>query len=97
MTVRTWFRLQRAALWAQDNRTASDIDSLTEKVIRQDPLDCVEDCWPFKLIMCDARGYAAHTRAFELVRDRLHRAMYEMERELQRRASLERYARDITE
>lgn len=38
MTVRTWFRLQRAALWARDDGVAAAIDRLTTAAMDGTPL-----------------------------------------------------------
>ena len=38
MTVRTWFRLQRAALWARDDGVAAAVDRLTTAAMDGTPL-----------------------------------------------------------
>lgn len=92
MTVRAWFRGMRQPVW--DDGFTADLDRLTLKVIRGEPIDRVESLGRWKLILRVAE-WERRTRLLELLHQDLLRAMAELERESARRVVLDRIARDI--
>jgi hypothetical protein len=95
MTVRTWFRMQRATLWQQHNGTFHDLDAFTEKVIRVQEIDPIETVWPYKIIFTGSEAYIRRTKLIEDLQAKLRQAMWDMERECQRRSALEHRAKDL--
>lgn len=77
VTVRAWFRLQRAALWARDPKLAKDIDTIAVAC-----LDTGTGPWargwipigPVALITAPAE-YATRERVIALVRRDLREAL----------------------
>lgn len=75
MTVRTWFRLQRAAFWERDPRSASDIDTIANVCTSSSPLAGrwvrVGSIYWIESVT----DYLERERVFKLVRDDMEQAM----------------------
>lgn len=90
MTVRTWFRRQRAALYARDDSTFGDLDRLTTRLLAGQPLDRWETVGGVVFVF-NAADWDRLTRTFNRVRQQMQDAVAEIERESARRAALDTY------
>lgn len=95
ITVRQWFRLQRADLWRADLRLFQDLDRLTEHAIRHEDPDPVTQLGFTHRIVFSYQQYETwmyRASLLEKIRGQMLQAMEEIDRELARRAVLERIA-----
>lgn len=94
MTVRTWFRLQRAALYARDDSTFGDLERLITRLLAGQPLDRWEKVGTVVFVF-NATDWDRLTRTFNAVQQSLTEAMEEIERESAWRAARAPYLRHL--
>lgn len=89
MTVREWFRLQRGELHRTDSLLAGDLDTLVVRVITGQDLDLVERLGTHRLIF-DWAPWERRQALLDRIRGSLVDAMRELDREMARRAAVEK-------